>query len=95
MRSDESSLLKGSLVPYRESKLTKYLMPYLEGDSRMLWLCHVSPTDQFYHLNMKTIEFAKVVSSCTQHYKDTLLPLEDSSLYSIKKKIASMKLRLG
>lgn len=45
MRADERSLVKDSLIPYRESKLTKYLMPYLEGDSRMLWLCHVSPTD--------------------------------------------------
>ena len=84
-----------ALIPYRESKLTKYLMPYLEGDSRVLWLCLVSPSDTHYHQNLKTLEFARGLSVIKQHYKDNHIPLEDSSLYDIKKKIAAMKLRLS
>ena len=45
-------------IPYRESKLTKFLMPYLEGDSQMLWICCISPTDCHYKVNKRTIEFA-------------------------------------
>jgi len=30
-------------IPYRESKLTRFLMNQLEGDSQMMWIVNVSP----------------------------------------------------
>lgn len=32
-------------IPYRDSKLTKHLMPQLEGNSKILWICNMSPSE--------------------------------------------------
>jgi hypothetical protein len=70
-------------------------MPYLEGDSSMLWVCSVSPTDQNYRFNMKTCDFANRVSRIVQKVSSKQVSLEDSTLYQVKKSIAIMKLRIS
>jgi len=93
--SDPGQIHDQTWVPYRESKLSRFLMPYLEGDSSMLWVCSVSPTDQNYRFNMKTCDFANRVSRIVQKVSPKQVPLEDSTLYQIKKSIAIMKLRMS
>ncbi len=45
-------------IPYRESKLTRFLMNQLEGDSQMMWIVNVSPGEQMYKVNKSSIEFS-------------------------------------
>lgn len=82
-------------VPYRESKLTRFLMPYLEGDSEMLWFFNISPIDTLYNLNCHTLDFAMKVSLINQKVEKHLIHLEETSLFEIKKKIALLKLRIS
>jgi hypothetical protein len=70
-------------------------MPYLEGDSSILWVCNVSPTDQNYRHNIRTCEFANLASKIVQKISPKQVPLEDSTLYQVKKSIAIMKLRMS
>ena len=64
--SDPNQIHDQTWVPYRESKLTRFLMPYLEGDSSILWVCNLSPTDQNYRFNKKTCDFANMASKIVQ-----------------------------
>ena len=68
-------------IPYRDSKLTRFLSPYLEGNSRMLWVCTISPTDRYYRVNKKTIEFANKIPAITQNIKCNMVPVQESMLH--------------
>ena len=36
-------------------------MPYLEGNSKIYWIFNITPNDQFYRDNKKTIDFANKI----------------------------------
>jgi hypothetical protein len=50
-----SNGLGGDWIPYRESKLTRYLMEQLEGDSQMLWIINITPGEGMYKVNKRAI----------------------------------------
>ena len=79
-------------IPYRDSKLTRFLMPYLEGNSRMLWICCISPgADKQYRVNKQTIEFANKIPSIKQNVRNNYLQKQDSMLFMIKKRIITLQ----
>lgn len=75
--------------------MTRFMMPFLEGDSQMLWVCNISPTDAHYRANKRTLDFANKVVAITQMVKDTQVYLEETTLFQVKRKIATLKLRLS
>lgn len=48
-------------IPYRDSKLTRFMQEYLEGNSKMVWICNITPAESHYRVNKKTIEFANKI----------------------------------
>eukprot|EP00347_Sterkiella_histriomuscorum_P005779 403355303 len=78
-------------IPYRESKLTRFLMPYLEGNSKIIWLFNISPCDQFYRVNKKTIEFANKIPQIKQQVKTNTISFQSSYMHQTKKQIKILK----
>ena len=74
-------------IPYRDSKLTRFLQEYLEGNSKMLWICNISPADTYYRVNKKTIEFANKIPAIKQSIRSNFISIQDSMLFNVKKKI--------
>ena len=72
-------------IPYRESKLTRLMMPFLEGNSRMIWINTISPADQFYRVNKRTIDFANKIPSIKQQIKRNMITPQTSFLVKTKK----------
>ncbi|GLV44738.1 non-claret disjunctional [Carabus blaptoides fortunei] len=55
---------KKTYVPYRTSKLTKLLEPYLAGDAKMLMIVNIAPFQDCYKESLRSLEFASVVNKC-------------------------------
>ena len=47
------------IVPYRESKLTRLLQPYLSGGARIAVICCISPSAQFCEETRSTLQFGQ------------------------------------
>ena len=47
------------IVPYRESKLTRLLQPYLRGGARIAVICCISPSAQFCEETRSTLQFGQ------------------------------------
>ncbi|TNV84163.1 hypothetical protein FGO68_gene16360 [Halteria grandinella] len=80
---------------YNQSKLTRFMRPYLEDNSRFLWIFNISPTDHHYRVNQRVIQMAMQASKIIQNYQANIIPLESTGLFTIRKKIASLKLQLS
>ncbi|CDW76706.1 centromeric protein [Stylonychia lemnae] len=78
-------------IPYRESKLTRFMQPYLEGNSKMLWICNISPCDQHYRVNKRTIEFANKIPQIKQQVQTNSISPQQSQLHKTKKKIKLLR----
>ena len=52
-------------VPYRNSKLTRLLQPFLGGNSKCLMFCNVSPAARDMSETIASLRFAEHVASCT------------------------------
>lgn len=62
LQSVLSALAKKSLhVPFRNSTLTSLLKSSLEGSSKILMICNISPLQENYAESFKSLDFAKKV----------------------------------
>jgi hypothetical protein len=64
-------------------------MEQLEGDSQILWIINISPGEAMYKVNKRAIEFGSKCIKIKQQINGNQIPLEDSTLFSVKKKIAT------
>ncbi|RLN93001.1 hypothetical protein BBJ28_00016432 [Nothophytophthora sp. Chile5] len=55
---------KSTHIPFRDSKLTHVLSPYLGGDSKTLMICNLSPLSQHRDETLNSLRFAKMVNVC-------------------------------
>ncbi len=49
---------KGSHVPYRDSKLTRFLQDSLGGNSKTLMIACISPTDRDFMETLNTLKYS-------------------------------------
>ena len=49
---------KGSMVPYRDSSLTRILQNALGGNSKTIMICAISPSAVNYEESMSTLRYA-------------------------------------
>lgn len=56
-------------IPYRDSKLTRLLRPALEGDSKVVIICNVSPSLESYDETLSTLKFAQRAKKIKQKIK--------------------------
>lgn len=46
-------------IPYRDSKLTRLLQPSLDGISKVVIICNISPSSDVYEESLSTLKFAQ------------------------------------
>lgn len=49
---------KGSIVPYRDSNLTRILQNALGGNSKTIMICAISPASMNYDETLSTLRYA-------------------------------------
>ena len=54
-----SDKANGAPIPFRDSKLTRLLRPALEGNSKVIIVCNISPSSSSYEESLSTIKFAQ------------------------------------
>lgn len=53
-------------IPYRDSKLTKYLENALQGNAKISIICNISPGESFYEQSQSTLNFATMAKKIKQ-----------------------------
>ena len=81
-------LFAESSLPFRDSKLTHFLQPSLEGDSKPLMICALSPLPEYPPQSLASLRFAKEVQLCEIAHRFaqgwTLPPFPDVHLDELK-----------
>lgn len=76
--------LSSTHIPYRDSKLTRYLQPALSGKSRVAVICTISPDEKQAIETLSTLKFArragKVVTKAERGVVSRLAALVSCSL---------------
>jgi kinesin family protein C1 len=58
-----------SHIPYRNSRLTHLLQPYLSGESKTLMMVMISPLPENFHQSVCSLRFAETVMNCVINKK--------------------------
>ncbi|MDR3547119.1 MAG: hypothetical protein P4M11_02375 [Candidatus Pacebacteria bacterium] len=82
-------------VPYRDSKLTRYMQSALEGNAKIAIVCTMSPANGCYDESTNTLCFALRARNITQHVQRNEVADNDKALiYSYEQEIRRLQTRL-
>lgn len=88
-------------IPFRDSKLTRLLKSSLEGRSRVIIICNISPNDSMYEESLSTLKFAErakkikcVVLKNRISDNTMLLKQYEAEIGKLQNKLREMEMRL-
>jgi chromosome segregation ATPase len=89
-------------ISYRESKLTRLLQPALEGKSKVVIICNISPSSDSYDESIGTLKFAQRAKKIKQTIKKNevfdnkaLLMKYEAEIEALQRKLQEMESKLG
>ena len=89
-------------ISYRESKLTRLLQPALEGRSKVVIICNISPSSDSYDESIGTLKFAQRAKKIKQTLKKNevfdnkaLLMKYEVEINALQKRLQEMESKLG
>jgi hypothetical protein len=56
----------GTVIPFRESKLTKLLSEYFAPHYKIFMIAHINRTGEMFHENANVLEYANLSTNCKQ-----------------------------
>lgn len=89
-------------ISYRESKLTRLLQPALEGKSKVVIICNISPSSDSYDESIGTLKFAQRAKKIKQTIKKNevfdnkaLLMKYEAEIEALQRRLQEMESKLG
>ena len=71
-------------IPYRDSKLTKYMENALQGNAKISIICNISPGEQSYDQSQSTLNFAMMAKKIKQTVQKNEAPNNDQTMIIIR-----------
>eukprot|EP00826_Nyctotherus_ovalis_P025829 TRINITY_DN2003_c0_g1_i1.p2 TRINITY_DN2003_c0_g1~~TRINITY_DN2003_c0_g1_i1.p2 ORF type:complete len:418 (+),score=150.63 TRINITY_DN2003_c0_g1_i1:1302-2555(+) len=71
-------------IPYRDSKLTKYMENALQGNAKIAIVCNIAPGEQSYDQSQSTLSFASMAKKIKQTVQKNEAPNDDKTMVIIR-----------
>ncbi|CAG9331943.1 unnamed protein product [Blepharisma stoltei] len=88
-------------IPYRDSKLTRLLQPSLQGESKVVIICNISPSLDSYEESLSTLKFAQRAKKIKQiivkneiHDSKALIVKYEHEIKTLQEKLRDMETKL-
>ena len=84
----------GIHIPYRDSKLTRFLKDSLGGSTRTVMICHVSPNYTKFRESVATLKYAELAKFIPSNSKDSLKQFKQLQEVEYKRMVQDLKQEL-
>ncbi|CAG9327217.1 unnamed protein product [Blepharisma stoltei] len=89
-------------IPYRDSKLTRLLQPSLDGESKVVIICNISPSLDAYEESLSTLKFAQRAKKIKQVIvknevidSKALITKYEAEIKTLQEKLREMEIKLA